>query len=144
MSIPSETDSDLHEQIQFAIQSECVADFLLNQRGTNCLFEFIERMATQCLREADFVHCEHAAQALELVLSQPGHDEKMVLVGLALIHDAYERLPKPSSEFDVKKLPQFCEAWTSFCERLAHEKTISSIKYRVGADRDGPRYICYW
>lgn len=144
MPIPSQTDSDLHEQIQFALHSECVSDFLLNQRGTDCLFVFIERMASQCLRETDFLYCEQAAQATELVLSQPGYDEEMILVALALIHDAYERLHNPRPVFNYKQLPQFEKAWSRFCARLAHEKTISSIKYRIGADHDGPRYICYW
>lgn len=144
MSIPSQTDSDLHEQIEFALQCECVSDFLLNQRGTDCLFVFIERKASQCLRETDFLYCEQAAQATELVLSQPGYDEEMVLVALALIHDAYERLPEPGPEFNSKQLPQFEKAWSRFCARLSHEKESSEVKYRIGADHDGPRYICYW
>ena len=144
MPIPSETDSDLYEQIQFALQSESISDFLLNQRGIDCLFKFVERMASQCLRESDFLHCERAAQAMELVLSQPDYDEKMVLIALALIHDAYERLHKPRPEFDIKQLSQFFEAWTSFCALLADEESISEIKYRIGEEPDGPRYICYW
>ncbi|MCH9656853.1 MAG: hypothetical protein K0U86_10280 [Planctomycetes bacterium] len=144
MPIPSQTDSDLYEQIQTALQTESVSDFLLNQRGIDSLFKFVERMATQCLRESEFLHCGHAAQAMEIVLSQPDYDEKMVLVGLALIHDAYERLQIPRPEFDSKQMPRFCEAWTRFRARLAHEKTISSIKYRIGTEHDGPRYICYW
>jgi len=144
MPIPCDTDSDLYEQIQFALQSGSASDFLLNQRGIDCLFEFVERMASQCLRESVFLCLEHAAQAMELVLSQPGYDEQMVLVALALIHDSYERLQKPRPGFDFKQLPQFSEAWISFSSRLAHEKTISSIKYRITTEPDGPRYICYW
>jgi len=144
MPILSETDSDLYEQIQFALQSECVSDFLLNQRGTDNLFKFIERMASNCLRESDFLYCEHAAQATEVVLSQPGYDENMVQVALALIYDAYERLQKPRPIFNFDQLSRFETAWTSFSARHAHEKTISTIKYRIGADHDGPRYICYW
>jgi hypothetical protein len=144
MPIPCEIDSELHQQILFALKSETRSDFLLNQRGTDCLLEFVERMASQCLREANFLYCNHAAQALELVLSQPGYDEHMALVAITLIHDAYSRLPESGADLNSSELPRFNEAWISFCSRLEHEKTLSASHFRIGKDADGPRYTCYW
>tara|TARA_R110002111_G_scaffold262860_1_gene341916 strand:- start:26607 stop:27116 length:510 start_codon:yes stop_codon:yes gene_type:complete len=144
MPIPCEIDDELHQQILFALKSKARSDFLLNQRGTDSLLEFIERMASQCLRESDFIYSYHAAQALELVLSQPDYDEHMALVAIALIHDAYSRLPEPRPDINSSELPRFDEAWTSFCSRLEHEKTFSASHFRIGKDTDGPRYTCYW
>ncbi|WP_339731564.1 hypothetical protein [uncultured Gimesia sp.] len=144
MLIPSETDSELYQQIEFALQSDSRADFLLNQHGVNNLFKFVERMATHCLRETEFLPCSHAAEALELLLWQPEYDEHMILVALALTHDAYERLPEPQPEFDGKRLPRFSKAWDHFFSDLDHHKSISSVHFRIGEERDGPRYICYW
>lgn len=144
MPIPCQTDSELYAQIQFALQSESRSDFLLNQRGTDSLLKFVERMASQCLRETDFFYCDQAAQALELVLSQPDYDKQMVSVALALIHDAYGRLPEPRPAFDLKLLPKFGELWTNLDSHLLHEKSTSTINYRIGTELDGPRYICYW
>lgn len=144
MPIPSETDSELYQQIEFALQSDSRGDFLLNQRGVNDLFKFVERMATHCLRETEFLPCRQAAEALELLLSQPGYDEHMILVALALTHDAYERLPEPQPAFDRKHLPRFSQAWDHFFSDLDHHKSISSVHFRVGEEKDGPRYICYW
>lgn len=144
MSIPSETDEELYEQIQFALQTDSRADFLLNQRGVNNLLKFVERMATQCLRETEFLPCRQAAEALELLLSQPEYDEHMLLVALALTHDACERLPEPQPEFDEKQLPLFSKAWDHFFSDLDHHKSISSVHFRIREEKDGPRYTCYW
>lgn len=144
MPIPSPTDYELFEQIQVVLQSDSVSDYLLNQRGIDGLFKFMERMCSQCLRESDFLYCEHAAQALEVVLSQPDFDEKMIQVALALIHDSYERLEDPRPKFDSKLLPRFNEAWAKFITLESQDKNSSDIKYRISTEPDGPRYICYW
>tara|TARA_R110002095_G_scaffold195123_3_gene173613 strand:+ start:1783 stop:2292 length:510 start_codon:yes stop_codon:yes gene_type:complete len=144
MPIPCEIDDELHEQILSALKSKVRSEYLLNQRGTDSLLRYIERMSSQCLREAEKFYCQHAAQALELVLSQPDYDEDMALVAIALIHDAYSRLPESEADLNCSELPRFNEEWTSFCSRLEHEKTLSANHFRIGKDADGPRYICYW
>lgn len=144
MSIPCETDAELFQKIEFALQSESRADFLLNQRGVDSLLKFTERMASQNLREPDFQHCDHAAQAVELFLSQPGYDEKMLSVTMALIHDAYYRLPEPRPVFNWKLLPKFQEAWDHFCSVFERDKSHAETSFRIGTEHDGPRYICYW
>ena len=144
MSIPSETDEILYEQVQFTLQSRSRSDFLLNQRGVDNLLKFVERMATQCLRETEFQPCKQAVESLELLFSQPEYDEHMLLVALALVHDAYERLPEPRPEFDTSLLPRFSQAWDHFFSNLDHHKSISSVHFRIGEEIDGPRYICYW
>lgn len=144
MSIPCETDDELYQKIEFALQSGSRAEFLLNQNGVDSLLKFIERMASQCLREPDFEHCSHAAEAVELILSQPCYDEKMLSVALALIHDAYNRLSKPRPAFDWKHLPKFHEAWNDFCTRFELDQSIAESHFRIGTEHDGLRYICYW
>lgn len=144
MSIPSETDETLYEQVEFFLQSESQERFLLNQRGVDNLIKFVERMATHCLRETEFEPCRQAAEAIEMLLAQPDYDEHMLLVALALTHDAYARLPEPLPTFDETRLPRFSKAWDHFFSNLEHHKEISSVHFRVGEEKDGPRYICYW
>lgn len=144
MSIPSQTDEELHEQILITLQSEDITEFVLNQVGIDCLFTFTERMASQCLRESDFQSCSLAAQAMELVFSQPDYDEKMTSVALALIHDSYFRLSEPRPEFDKNLLPRFNNEWMQFCSQFEHDQSISSTLFRIGTEHDGLRYICYW
>lgn len=142
--IPDEIDSELQEKIELALQSESKTEFILNQRGVDTLFKFVERMATQCLREGDFQYCNYASRGIELILSQPSHDESMVSVALALIHDSYYRLPDPRTAFELKLLPQFHSEWNQFCSQVEHDKSHSSIHFRIGTEPDGLRYICYW
>ncbi len=144
MSIPCEMDEDLYEQIQFALTCEPRSQFLLNQFGFDTLLRFVERRASQCLRDPEFEHCQHAAQALEILLFQPEYDEHTVDVALALVHDAYQHLPTPRPEFDARELPLFSAAWEKITAKLADGTTCSEHHFRVGEDQDGPRYICYW
>lgn len=140
MSLPCETDEELQKQIEIALQFESRKDFLLNQRGIDNLLKFVERMASECLRETRFKDCLHAAQSLELLLGQPDNDEHPLLVALALIQDAYFRLPEPRPEFDQAQLPLFCAEW----DRFDQEKKIKAVHFRIREEPEGPRYVCYW
>tara|TARA_R110002111_G_scaffold204960_1_gene269703 strand:- start:4319 stop:4816 length:498 start_codon:yes stop_codon:yes gene_type:complete len=140
MPIPSETDEELQEQIEIALQFENRKDILLNQHGIDNLLKYVERMASECLRESRFKDCLHAAQSLELLLCQPDNDKHPLMVALALIHDAYFRLPEPRPEFDAAQLPLFCAEWNSFDQ----EKSSKAIHFRIREEPEGPRYICYW
>ncbi len=144
MPIPDDIDSELQENIELAVQSESKTDYILNQNGVDSLFGFVERMATQCLRESDFQYCNYASRAMELILSQPSYDEKMVSVALALIHDSYFRLPDPRTAFEMKLLSRFHSAWNQFCSQVEQDNSCSSTLFRLGTEPDGPRYICYW
>lgn len=140
MPIPSETDEVLQEQVEIALQFKNREDFLLNQRGVDNLLKFVERMASECMREARFKDCLHAARALELLICQPELEEHTTLVSLALIHDAYSRLPEPRPEFDAAQLPRFCAEWGG----IDQEKMAKSVQFRIREEPEGPRYICYW
>ncbi|EDL58086.1 hypothetical protein [Gimesia maris] len=140
MPIPSETDEELQEQIEIALQFENRKDVLLNQHGIDNLLKYVERMASECLRESRFKDCLHAAQSLELLLCQPDNDKHPLMVALALIHDAYFRLSEPRPEFDAAQLPLFCAEWNSFNQ----EKSSKAIHFRIREEPEGPRYICYW
>ncbi|QDT93253.1 hypothetical protein [Gimesia algae] len=140
MSIPSETDEELQEQIKIALQFENRKDVLLNQHGIDNLLKFVERMASECMRESRFQDCLYAAQSLELLLCQPDTDEHPLMVALTLIHDAYFRLPEPRPEFDAAQLPHFCAKW----DRFDQEKSSKAVHFRIREEPEGPRYICYW
>ncbi|MCA9005043.1 MAG: hypothetical protein KDA70_07185 [Planctomycetaceae bacterium] len=140
MPIPCDTDEELQKQIEIALQFESRKDFLLNQHGIDNLLKFVERMASECLREKRFKDCLNAARSQELLLSQPDTDKHPIMVAMALIHDAYMRLPDPRPGFDAIQLPLFCAEWDSFDQ----EKYSKAVHFRIREEPEGPRYICYW
>ncbi|QDU52516.1 hypothetical protein [Gimesia panareensis] len=144
MPIPCELDEELYEQIKRALSCEPRSELLLNQFGFDSLLQFIERKSSECLREAEFEHCQQAAQALEVLLFQPDYDEHVIEVALALIQDSYQRLKPPRPGFDAGAIPLFCAAWDRLNSQQTSEKQSGVHHFRLGEDQDGPRYTCYW
>lgn len=119
---------------------------LLGERvGMLCLI-FAERMAALTVRTGDD---EHARRGLDAAcVGAALVDPRDGMMRLALLHDAFARVGRdPASYFRAAEAmagPSFREALRRFPERAEADRSIAALRYEVGADSDGFRYVQRW
>lgn len=144
--IPTERDREIGELLLSAVASQRVARLrhCLNEGSEAVLRAFAERMASTSVRSND--PAQLRLGLIALLLSWGRADSRDALTVLPLFHDAILRLSLDSSEFieSVRQVvgDRLAEPFVDFLKRS--DKSLASMGYSEGADKDGFRYVRNW
>lgn len=146
--IPSTRDREISSLLSGVIEGRLVARFarMLQTGHAEVLRAFAERMASAAVRKGDTAILRIGFVAL--LVSWPVSDSREALTIFPLFYDAMRRLDVDVSSFleSIRESlgEQLVSPFVGFLRRSTPNKSLESMGYAEGTDRDGFRYVRNW